>query len=60
MTISKKFLQQSIKNEKAANKEYLKHSTGKDGKFLKEIAHDERHHRKLLTKRLQQLKKVKK
>jgi hypothetical protein len=59
MTVTKKYLKESIGKEKAANKSYLKHSKGKGNKFLKEIAKDERHHRKLLTKRLKKLEKPK-
>lgn len=56
--VTKKFLQESIKNEKAAAKSYTARARGKDGRFLKEIAKDERHHRKILTKKLGKLKKV--
>jgi rubrerythrin len=59
MAMTKKYLKESIKNEKAANKSYLKHSKGKGNKFLKEIAKDERHHRKILTRKLKQLDKKK-
>jgi rubrerythrin len=56
MKITKAWVKKSLRNEKAANKDYLKHSSGKSGKFLKEIARDERDHRKKLTKYLKKLK----
>jgi rubrerythrin len=57
MTLTKKYLKKSIGKEKAAAKSYSVHAKGKGNKFLKEIAKDERHHRKLLAKRLSKLKK---
>lgn len=59
MKLTKKYLKQSISKEKAAAKSYSKHSSGKGNKFLKEIAKDERHHKKLLSKRLSKLNKKK-
>ena len=59
-TLTEAYLKKSIRLEKEANKDYMKHAKGKEGKFLKEIAHDERHHRKILTRKLKKLQEAEK
>jgi rubrerythrin len=53
--VTESYLKKSIQHEIEANKDYMKHAKGKDGKFLKEIAHDERSHRKILIRKLKKL-----
>jgi len=54
------YLKRAIADEKEDRNDYIKHAKGKEGKFLKEIAHDELDHRKKLEKRLKKMEKEQK
>jgi len=54
---TEKYLKKVIRDEKMANKDYMKHAKGANAKYFREIAHDERSHRKILTKLLKKLEK---
>ena len=56
VSITKKYLIKKLAEEHKAIKDYGKHSNTKEGKFLKEIQHDEMDHAKKIARHIKKMK----